>query len=317
MKYEQWKTNPTRFRAMTGYNVAAFEALLPYFRQAHDTYLTTYQMNGRRRKGLRKFVLYANSPLPSVAERLAFILSYCKLNPLQEQHADLFTITQQQCNVFLHGLKVILDKSLALAKVVPAENNTQLQALLAAIETETAQTKAAAKQLLHDGVEREIPRPKDTDKQGEHYSGKKKKHTVKNALLINSLCLVLFVSATLTGKTHDKKIADTHYSIPRGFTLWQDTGYQGYRPQGVNIQQPTKKPRGKPLTAQQKETNRVISSFRVRVEHTIGSIKRYRILKDECRLRKNQFVHTIFRTCAALHNFRLKLQPFLYEIKST
>ena len=83
------------------------------------------------------------------------------------------------------------------------------------------------------------------------------------------------------------------------------------------IQQPLKKPRGKELTAQQKEDNQKISSFRVRVEHAIGSIKRYRIVKDECRLRKNKFVENTFLTCAALHNFRLRLKPFNYEVKPT
>jgi hypothetical protein len=294
---------------MTGYSVEAFQELLPYFEQAHNQYLSRYHLNGKRRSGLRKFVLYANSPLPSVAERLAFILSYYKLNPLQEQHADLFGIEQKQCNEFVHGLQVMLDKSLALAKVVPAQSNAQLQTALAAIRAEGPGNPANS-HLLHDGVEREIPRPKDPNEQQAHYSGKKKKHTVKNALLINSLCLVLFVSATVSGKTHDKKIADSCYSIPEGFTLWQDTGYQGYCPKGVRIEQARKKPRGKELTQAQKQTNQAISSFRVRVEHAIGSIKRYRILKDECRLRKNQFTHKIFLTCAALHNFRLKLHPF-------
>ncbi len=298
---------------MTGYSVEAFQELVPYFEQAHNEYLSRYHLNGKRRSGLRQFVLYANSPLPSVAERLAFILSYCKLNPLQEQHADLFGIEQQQCNVFVHGLQVILDKSLALAQAVPAQTDAQLQTVLAASKAHSTDDPVS-KHLLHEGVEREIPRPQDPDAQQTHYSGKKKNHTIKHALVVNSLCLVLFVSATVTGKTHDKKLADTHYSIPKGFTLWQDTGYQGYRPEGVTIQQPMKKPRGKELTAQQKQTNRIVSAFRVRIEHAIGSIKRYRILKDECRLRKNQFTHKIFLTCAALHNFRLRFHPFHYEV---
>jgi hypothetical protein len=321
MKYEQWLTNPIRFKAMTGYTVEAFQALLPYFEQVHDRYLTTHQLNGKPRSGLRKFVLYANSPLASVAERLAFILSYYKLNPLQEQHADTFGLQQQQCNLFLHGLKVILDQSLALAQVVPAQTEKALQTKLAAIQVNEPDNEAS-KTLLHDGAEREIPRPQDPAQQQENYSGKKKKHTRKNALIINSLCLVLFVSATVAGKIHDKKIADTSYSIPKGFTLWQDTGYQGYKPEGVLIQQPRKKPRGKELTTQQKQDNQQISRFRVRIEHPIGSIKRYRIVKrgrpaDECRLRKNEFVENIFLTCAALHNFRLRLKPFNYEIKAT
>src|SRR4030095_11156577 len=35
------------------------------------------------------------------------------------------------------------------------------------------------------------------------YSGKKKDHTVKNVLLVNALLLILFLSDTYGGRTHD------------------------------------------------------------------------------------------------------------------
>ncbi|MDR1344097.1 MAG: hypothetical protein LBJ39_01970 [Tannerellaceae bacterium] len=50
---------------------------------------------------------------------------------------------------------------------------------------------------------------------------------VKNAVIIGCSCMILFVSQTLHGSVHDKKIADLYYCIPAGFTLLQDTGYQG------------------------------------------------------------------------------------------
>jgi hypothetical protein len=319
VKYEQWLKNPTRFVAMTGYQVEQFHDLLPCFREAHEEYLSRYQMNGKRRKGLRKFVLYANSPLPTVEERLAFILSYLKLNPLQEQHADLFAMQQKQCNELVHGLQLILDNALALASAVPAQNNAGLQDKLLQMSAAAAQQDdpTAPLHLLHDAAERDIPRPQDAQRQQDNYSGKKKKHTVKNAVVTTMLCLILFVSPTLAGSIHDKRIADNCYSIPQGFTLWQDSGYQGYRPEGVEVRQPKKKPRTTELTKEQKELNRYISSFRVRVEHAIGSVKRYRIVKDECRLRKNNFVDKVFLSCAALHNFRVLRRPFNYKIKMT
>jgi hypothetical protein len=36
------------------------------------------------------------------------------------------------------------------------------------------------------------------------------------------------------------------------------------------------------------------------------------LLSDKCRLRKNDFVKHVLHTCAALHNFRVKLNPFRY-----
>lgn len=304
MKYEQWLKNEIRFRAMTGYTPSLFHQLLPYFLEAHDEYLAHHTLTGKRRNGLRRFVLYANSPLPTHAERLAFVLSYHKLNPIQEAHADLFTINQKQCYQLLHGLTHILQLALNKAQALPAQSQEELTQQL---------DQQPSMHLFHDGSEREVPRPQNPQQQQANYSGKKKKHTVKNALLATALCYILFVSPTLAGKVHDKKIADTYYQIPPGFTLWQDTGYQGYCPEGVLIRQPFKKPRGKQLSQQQKDYNQAVSSIRVRIEHTIGSVKRYRIVKDECRLRRNNFVNSIFRICAALHNFRIRDKPFIYK----
>jgi len=96
---------------------------------------------------------------------------------------------------------------------------------------------------------------------------------------------------------HDKKIADLHYAnafaqLKKIITLWQDSGYQGFTPENVKTDHGIKKPKNQKLTNEQKEMNKLISSFRVTVEHAIGSIKRYRIVKDECRLRKTGILTT-------------------------
>ena len=228
---------------MTGYTIENFEKLLPYFADSHDSYLSKYHLDGRRRSGSRQYALYKNSPLQSHAERLAFILSYIKLNPLQEAHADLFMMQQKQCNEFIHGLKTILDLSLEQLSMFPATTDEALQVKLTAIDDALGD-----KNIFHDGTEREIPRPKDEEAQSDNYSGKKKKHTVKNAIITNLTCFILFLSPTVKGSMHDKKMADTLYTIQKGFTLWQDTGYQGFRPKDVDIKQPIKKPKGKELT---------------------------------------------------------------------
>jgi hypothetical protein len=101
MKYLSWQTDLKRFRAMTGYDPIEFNELLPYFEVAHTNYLRYRTMCGKIRNGQRSASIYANSPLPCIEERMAFILSYWKLNPLQEQHADLFSMTQKQCYEFV------------------------------------------------------------------------------------------------------------------------------------------------------------------------------------------------------------------------
>jgi hypothetical protein len=193
---------------------------------------------------------------------------------------------------------------------MPADNQKKFANILKAYPEDREELPV----LLHDGTEREIPRPVDPEEEKENYSGKKKKHTLKNAVIITASRLILFVSASVCGKMHDKKIADVMYSFPYPCVLYQDTGYQGYKPNGVRIEQPVKKPMGRELTAEEKEGNRKIASFRIRIEHATGSAKRMRIVKDECRLRANNFVERIFKTCAAIHNFRIRINTWHYKI---
>lgn len=111
-------------------------------------------------------------------------------------------------------------------------------------ESETVQAQPAAWQV--DGSERRRQRPKDKDRQRDHYSGKKKSHTDKNLLLINQETKrVVYLSSTEPGKTHDKKLADKEgIRYPRGTTLAKDTGFQGYEPDGVITSQPQKSQEG-------------------------------------------------------------------------
>jgi hypothetical protein len=165
----------------------------------------------------------------------------------------------------------------------------------------------------HDGTERPIHRPTDPEEQQEYYSGKKKCHTVKNLLVIDETCHICFLSDTYEGKAHDKSLADlAGYSLPRGSCLYQDMGFQGFTREGITIIQPKKKPRRGELTPPEKAHNRDISSIRIRIEHAIGGVKRYRIVKDKIRLLKDGIRDIMMETCCGLHNFRLQYRPWHY-----
>ena len=168
---------------------------------------------------------------------------------------------------------------------------------------------------FHDATERPIQRPKDPEVQKAYYSGKKKQHTVKNNLMINAKSKVVLLTPSCEGRIHDKRIAETiGYSPPSGSNLYQDSGFQGLTCPDVNIIQPKKKPKGQELTVEEKAMNREISSIRIRVEHAIGGIKRYRIVKDKLRNSKKGFSDLVMETCCGLHNFRLNFRPWSYQI---
>ena len=94
-------------------------------------------------------------------------------------------------------------------------------------------------------------------------------------MFINAQCAILLLTKTVEGKRSDKKLADeSEYELSAGSKLAQDSGFQGYKVEGVSILQPKKKPKGGKLTDAEKSINSWISTIRMRVEHAIGSVKR-------------------------------------------
>jgi hypothetical protein len=305
ISYNELSQNPRKFLAMTGYTVEEFQALLPHFEVQFAEYVETHTLD-RKSRTKRQYSAYKNSPLPTIEDKLLFILIYLKQGTTQEMHATLFGMHQPDANAWIHLLHPILNQTLAALGELPAR---EAEALNLEEEPELY--------FFHDGTERPIPRPIDKDAQKKYYSGKKKQHTIKNMVVINTLCKILFLSQTCEGKRHDKKAADeAGYEFPEGSTVFQDRGLQGFTVGGVTVIQPKKKPRGKELTAEDKENNRAISSIRIRVEHAIGGVKRYRIVKDKIRNWAEGFRDQAMETCCGLHNFRLHSRPWHYEALS-
>jgi hypothetical protein len=64
------------------------------------------------------------------------------------------------------------------------------------------------KEVIVDGTERPICRPKNAEKQKENYSGKKKRCTRKNLAAASLDKRILVLTPSTQGKIHDKKIQD-------------------------------------------------------------------------------------------------------------
>lgn len=300
--YSELSQAPQRFLALTGYTVEEFEALLPYVEGAFEAYVQTHTLDGKERRK-RRYSTYQNCPLPTLEDKLVFILVYLKQASTQEVHGLLFGMSQSKTNVWIHRLHPLLNQALADAGELPVRQAEALD-----LSDEEHQL------FFHDGTERPIQRPKDPETQKTYYSGKKKQHTIKNNVIINADCKLLFLTPTCEGKKHDKRIADdAGYTFPEGSTVYQDTGFQGFRPEHVTIVQPKKKPRGGQLTPEEIAENQHIASIRIRIEHAIGGVKRYRIVKDKLRNWKRGFRDQLLETCCGLHNFRLNFRPWNYD----
>jgi DDE superfamily endonuclease len=116
----------------------------------------------------------------------------------------------------------------------------------------------------------------------------------------------VFLSATEVGKKHDKKLADeAAIGYPRGATLGKDTGFQGYEPPDSMTWQPKKKPKSQALDPAAQYLNRVLSSARIVVEHSLAGVKRCRIVKDVFRNTKHGLSDSVMEVACALHNLRV------------
>ena len=135
---------------------------------------------------------------------------------------------------------------------------------------------------------------------------------MKNVLLVNAPLTILFLSDTYGGRVHDKRIADaTPYPLPTGSQLLQDLGFLAFTLPQVEVLMPTRKPRGQALTLEQQLANEVLNHRRRRIEHVNSSVKRCRIVKDRLRLWKQGVCDLLMELCCALHNFRVRLNPWL------
>ena len=119
---------------------------------------------------------------------------------------------------------------------------------------------------------------------------------------MNALLLILFLSDTYGGRTHDKPIADaTPYPLPARSRLLQDLGFLAFTLPEVTILMPTKKPRGQELPLEEQHANQALHQRRLRIEHVNSSVKRCRIVKDRIRLWKQGIRDLVMELCCALH----------------
>jgi hypothetical protein len=90
-------------------------------------------------------------------------------------------------------------------------------------------------------------------------------------------------------------------------TVRLDSGFQGFNKSYpcAKLFLPTKKPRGGQLTKNHKFRNTQQARKRVVVEHSIGGLKRYRILSDRLRMHNLEQFDTALEVCAGLWNFCL------------
>jgi hypothetical protein len=95
-------------RTMTGFTAPECTVLLPHFEQALAAYLQDRTIDGQPRTS-RRYSTYTTCPLPTIADKLLFILTYVKQHPLQAVQGQLFGMSQAHAHKWIHLLHTVLN----------------------------------------------------------------------------------------------------------------------------------------------------------------------------------------------------------------
>lgn len=299
-----------QFKALSGLTRTAFYQLLAFFIPSYiEIGLEEYEKNIDRRQ--RRPGGGQKGRLNIMEKKLFFILYYLKVYPTFDVLGDRFDLDRSKACTNVHSLLPVLLRALDKADALPARRFETVEEMRAAFADITA--------LLIDATERPRQRPKDNQVQQEHYSGKKKRHTVKNTVIANLCQQILFLGYTVVGSRHDYSLFKKEFAPGQDwfatFKVWLDLGYLGFQSDYTTLELhlPHKKPRKskanpKPgLTAEQKAQNQELSRVRIVVENAICRMKRFRALTDVFRNRVATFIDDVALAAAGLANWSLAL----------
>ena len=155
-----------QLRALTGLGFAEFERLLPVFSAVYEAerqkrYEQAVQAGTRRRKlgGGRK------SKLPTLADKLFFVLYYYKVYPTFDQLGTQFDLVRSKAHARLYELSPLLHETLVRLEMMPKREFQNVEELMQALD--------GIDEIIIDATERAYRRPQEAQQQQDHYSGKK------------------------------------------------------------------------------------------------------------------------------------------------
>jgi len=158
-----------QMKALTGLSQAQCDALLPVFsdlyRAAQQHAYAEGSQSGTRR---RRPGGGSQGKLPTMVEKLQFVLYYDKTYPTFDVLGTPFAMARSRAHANLHTLSPILYDTLVQLELMPYRALATPEELKAAWQ--------GVDRLLMDATERAYHRSQDDAKQREHDSGKKTAH---------------------------------------------------------------------------------------------------------------------------------------------
>jgi len=278
------------FKSFSSLSVSEFDELYARIDEAYPAFeeKRLYRADRKRKVG-------AGHPfkLP-LRDRLLMLLIYYRLYVTSTLLSFLFNLGQT--NV----LKNIRMLEPLVSIVLPLPRKVHQKARRLRTVDEIEELFPGFKAFL-DATEQEIPRPKNKRKWKTHYSGKKKRHTVKTQITVNRDGLIIHKTRHARGSRHDYSLFRwSHPRLPGEVCLGLDRGYDGIQKDypHLNVEVPFKRRspgrgkrgvKAKELTSEQKRFNQKLSKERAVVEHTISRLKKFKIMAHKFRNRLKHY----------------------------
>jgi len=178
---------------------------------------------------------------------------------------------------------------------------------------ELRQKEIEEKVVAMDVTESPIEKPKENQKN--YYSGKQKEHTLKTQLIIDLKSKKIICLASGKGRVHDFKLfQNSGVRVGDLIKIIADKGYQGIAKIHKLSETPIKRKKGKKLSKEEKQYNRLLNRLRVVVEHVNRRLKIFRILSSSYRNRHRRFGLRA-NLIAGIYNYELETKELEAKVE--
>jgi hypothetical protein len=229
-------------------------------------------------------------PKLTIADQILLTLVYLHHLPTFQILGVHFGLGESTANYIFHRWVKILRELLPASLLEQVKKNDSDRAWV--LET------LKEFELIVDSYEQPIQRPTDNEEQKKNYSGKQKRHTKKNQVIVmpNGKEIVDVVVGE-TGATADIKIwRKQRTSLETSQNFQGDKAYVGE----PLINTPDKKPRQGVLTPAQQRANKSKAQKRIFVEHVIRLVKIFRVAAERFRLKPKNYETVILLVCGLI-----------------
>lgn len=292
MKNKRTNNSTVKVNQLTSLTRQEYEIILEKFDYTVTQKLRMYTLQGERRKRFQQKES-KNSSLLGSSKKLDFMLLYFKENMNQYTLGHFYKMSQPKVSQWFSYLLPVLEDSLKRLGYLPV------------FQESYTHSNQEDDYVFGDITERELPRKRCYEAQKEDYSGKKHLHTEKNFALCDTRGYIHFMSASYTGKTHDKTVFDGLDIDTGTVPFLMDLGFLGTEDSDPTILLPFKKPKEGKLNKVQQQLNKAMASARVKVEHAFAGVKRLKIIGQKIRIPSYQKRQCIVKIATAIHNMRV------------